>query len=177
MNAFPNRRRLLAACALAPTALAWAGLARAHGGSHGTAAKARTASSLPPEQKPWGIAGDPDKVTRTIEIVMKDDMTFTPSVITVQQGETVRLRAVNQGRELHEIVLGSVQEIEAHAEMMRKHPGMEHDEPWMAHVAAGKSGDVVWHFNRPGRVDFACLVDDHYELGMAGRIDVQPRKG
>ena len=38
----------------------------------------------------------------------------------------------------------------AHAEMMAKHPGMEHDEPYMAHVDPGKKGDIVWTFNRAG---------------------------
>jgi len=127
------------------------------------------------EQKDWGIAGDRRAVRRTIDIVMRDDMTFTPTVIEVREGDTVRLRGINRGKELHEIVLGTTAEIEAHAEMMKKHPNMEHDEPWMTHVPAGKTGEIVWHFNRAGDFDFACLVKDHYELGMAGRIRVQPR--
>ena len=66
-------------------------------------------------------------------------------------------------------------ELDQHAELMKKHPGMEHDEPYMAHVAAGKKGDIVWHFNRAGSFDFACLIPGHYQAGMTGTITVLPR--
>jgi len=62
----------------------------------------------------------------------------------------------------------------AHAELMKKHPGMEHDEPYMAHVAPGQTGEIVWHFNRPGDFEFACLIPGHFEAGMVGRIRVEP---
>ena len=55
---------------------------------------------------------------------------------------------------------------------MRKFPGMEHDAPHMAHVAAGKRGSIVWRFNRPGEFDFACLIPGHFEAGMRGTINV-----
>lgn len=91
------------------------------------------------------------------------------------QDAAVRLRAENKGKVLHEIVIGTKAELDQHAEMMKKHPGMEHDEPYMAHVAAGKTGDIVWHFNRAGRFDFACLIPGHYQAGMTGTITVLPR--
>jgi uncharacterized cupredoxin-like copper-binding protein len=129
------------------------------------------------EQKPWGIAGAPARVSRTIEIRMSDDMRFTPDRLTVREGETVRLRAVNRGCVLHEIVIGSPEELAAHPELMKKHPGMEHDEPYMAHVAPGQTGEIVWHFNRPGDFEFACLIPGHFEAGMVGRIRVEPAQG
>ena len=128
------------------------------------------------EQKAWGIAGDTQAVARTITIRMTDDMRFTPRHIEVREGETVRLRAENKGQVLHEIVIGTKPELDAHAEMMAKHPGMEHDEPYMAHVGAGKKGDIVWQFNRAGSFDFACLIAGHYQAGMTGTITVLPRK-
>ncbi|WP_422087508.1 cupredoxin domain-containing protein [Variovorax sp.] len=161
----------IAAClALAAAATA----AQAH---ENHAAKPQGAATLAPEQKPWGIAGKAGAVKRTIDIAMADDMTFTPSVIEVREGDTIRLRLKNRGKDLHELVLGTTAEIEAHAAMMKKFPGMEHDEPWMVHVPPGKTGDMVRTFNRAGDFDFACLVKDHYELGMAGRIRVLPAAG
>ncbi|WP_295503587.1 cupredoxin family protein [Limnohabitans sp. Rim8] len=146
-------------------------LAQAHAPS---AHKNHTApSSAPAEQKVWGIAGDPKKVKRTIEIRMTDNMRFAPNQIQVKLGETVRLVAVNAGKVLHEIVIGTPQELKAHAEMMKKHPGMEHDEPYMAHVDPGKKGDIVWTFNRAGSFEFACLIPGHFEAGMIGRITVK----
>jgi len=139
--------------------------------------KPKGAATLAPEQKAWGIAGKANAVKRTIDIAMADDMTFTPSVIEVREGDTIRLRLKNRGKELHELVLGTTAEIEAHAAMMKKFPDMEHDDPWMVHVPAGKTGSMVWTFNRAGDFDFACLVKDHYELGMAGRVRVLPATG
>jgi uncharacterized cupredoxin-like copper-binding protein len=127
------------------------------------------------EQKPWGIAGDAKAVTRTIEIRMSDKMRFSPDLIEVREGETIRLVHRNGGKVLHEFVLGTKQELEAHAALMQKFPQMEHDEPSMAHVAAGKKGEMVWTFNRAGEFDFACLIPGHYQAGMVGKVRVAAR--
>ena len=66
-------------------------------------------------------------------------MRFTPAEIKIRQGETVRFEARNSGKMMHEMVLGTMKELKEHAELMKKHPGMEHDEPYMAHVAPGKT--------------------------------------
>lgn len=125
------------------------------------------------EQKPWGIAGFTPRVTRTVEFGMGDDMRFTPAALTVNRGETLRLVAHNHGKQMHEFVIGTTDENRVHAEMMKKHPGMEHDEPWMTHVEPGQRGEIVWTFNRAGRFEFACLIAGHYDAGMHGTIEVR----
>jgi uncharacterized cupredoxin-like copper-binding protein len=148
------------------------GATYAHGdGGHGD----KPGAAVKKEQTSWGIAGDPGAAKRTIEIRMLDKMRFEPATIRVKQGETVKLAMTNTGAVLHELVLGTPQELEAHAAMMRKFPNMEHDEPYMAHVAPGMTGGIVWNFNRAGEFDFACLVAGHYEAGMVGKITVEPR--
>ena len=124
------------------------------------------------EQKPWGIAGDARAVKRTITLTMSDAMRFTPDRIAVKRGETVRIVVRNEGKLLHEFVLGTKQELDEHAALMAKFPGMEHDEPYMAHVPPGKTGEIVWHFNRTGSFDFACLIAGHYQAGMVGTVSV-----
>lgn len=124
------------------------------------------------EQKDWGIAGDAKDVRRTITLVMTDNMRFTPDRIEVKQGETVRLRIQNKGQLLHELVIGTPAELAAHAEQMLKHPGMEHDEPYMTHVQPGQRGEIIWTFNRAGQFEFACLIAGHFQAGMKGRINV-----
>jgi uncharacterized cupredoxin-like copper-binding protein len=156
----------LLALLLSPTVLAHS--TDAHSGHH-----AKAPSAAPAEQKDWGIAGEPKNAKRTIQIRMTDDMRFAPKEIQVKLGETVRLVAVNAGKVLHEIVIGTPQELKAHAEMMKKHPSMEHDEPYMAHVNAGQKGTIVWTFNRAGTFEFACLIPGHFEAGMIGRITVK----
>ena len=123
-------------------------------------------------QKDWGIAGDAKAATRTIEVTMNDTMRFTPDAIAVRRGETVRFVLHNAGRQKHEFVLGTRKELDAHAALMVKFPDMEHDEPYMAHVAPGKKGEIVWTFNRAGDFDFACLIAGHYQAGMVGKVRV-----
>jgi uncharacterized cupredoxin-like copper-binding protein len=149
-----------------------------------TAASAHTdkdhgskAGPVKKEQKAWGIAGDAKAAKRTIELTMTDNMRFTPNRIDVKQGETVRIVLKNQGRMLHEFVLGTKQELEEHAALMVKFPTMEHAEPYMAHVSASKAGEIVWTFNRAGDFDFACLIAGHYQAGMVGKVKVAAAAG
>ena len=78
------------------------------------------------------------------------------------------------GATLHEFVLGTKKDLDEHAAMMVKFPTMEHDEPYMAHVASGKTGEIIWTLNRAGEFDFACLIAGHYQAGMVGKIRVKP---
>jgi uncharacterized cupredoxin-like copper-binding protein len=141
--------------------------------SHSAATHGQHPAELAREQTPWGIAGDASRA-RTIEIRMTDDMRFRPNRIEVREGETIRFVVRNAGKVLHEMVIGTRQELKAHAALMRRYPGMEHDEPFMSHVAAGKRGEIVWNFNRPGTFQFACLIPGHSEAGMTGTIVVKP---
>ncbi len=132
----------------------------------------KPAAAVKKEQQPWGIAGEAKEAKRTIEIAMTDDMRFTPSNIEVKEGETVRFVVQNKGKVMHEMVIGTKKTLDEHAALMQKFPNMEHDEPHMAHVAAGKKGDLIWKFNRAGDFDFACLIPGHYQAGMVGKIKV-----
>jgi len=127
------------------------------------------------EQKPWGIAASRDAVQRTIDIDMSDDMRFSPGKLVVTEGEVVRLRVRNVGKVMHELVLGTRQELEEHAELMKRFPDMEHDEPYMAHVEPGKTAEIIWHFNRAGNFYFGCLLPGHFEAGMVGPVEVRER--
>lgn len=125
------------------------------------------------EEKTFGKAGDPQKVTRTVTFRMTDKMRFDPSRITVKQGETIRFVARNDGNMMHEMVFGTMQELKEHAEQMKKFPDMEHDEPYMTHVAPGKTGEIIWQFTKTGEFDFACLIAGHFDAGMVGKVIVK----
>lgn len=149
------------------TAITGPGIARAHGEAH-----AKPPGEVRREQKDWGIAGAAKRVKRTLVVTMSDQMRFTPDTLTLRQGETVRIRLSNQGRMLHEFVLGTRQELDDHAALMLKFPTMAHDEPYMAHVPPGQTGEIVWTFNRAGNFNFACLIAGHYQAGMVGTVTV-----
>jgi uncharacterized cupredoxin-like copper-binding protein len=125
------------------------------------------------DERAFGREGDPQKVSRTVRIDMADTMRYSPSQISVRQGETIRFEIRNSGKVMHELVLGTKKELEAHATLMKKHPGMEHDEPHMAHVAPGKTGHVVWQFSRRGEFFYGCLLPGHFEAGMIGTVIVK----
>jgi uncharacterized cupredoxin-like copper-binding protein len=145
--------------------------AHAHEGKEGN----RKAHAVRKEQKPWGIAGDARSAKRTVEVTMSDAMRFSPDNIEVRQGEVVKFVIRNAGKMTHEMVIGTQKELDEHAALMAKFPAMEHDEPYMSHVSAGKKGELVWNFNRPGEFHFACLIAGHYQAGMIGKIKVTPR--
>jgi uncharacterized cupredoxin-like copper-binding protein len=135
--------------------------------------KAKAKKPISTEEKAFGREGDPKRVSRTIRIDMADTMRYAPAEISIKTGETVRFEARNQGKVMHEIVFGTMQELKEHAELMRKFPGMEHDEPYMAHVAPGKTERIVWQFTKPGEFYFGCLIPGHFEAGMIGKVTVR----
>jgi uncharacterized cupredoxin-like copper-binding protein len=158
------------AVALAAILVIPGGLAMAHGDQHG--AKGHQ-GPVQAEQKPFGIAGDPKRVSRTVTIDMSDTMRFSPAALTVKRGDTVRFVLHNKGKVMHEMVIGTLTELKEHAELMKKFPDMEHDAPYMAHVKPGARGEIVWRFNRAGEFHFGCLVAGHFEAGMVGNVTVK----
>lgn len=147
-------------------------LALAHGDEeHASPPKKFDASKV--EAKAFGQEGDPKKVTRTVKLSMADTMRFTPADVTVKRGETIKFVVHNDGKVLHEMVLGTAQELKAHAELMRKFPEMEHSEANMAHVKPNTDGEIVWQFTKAGEFQFACLIPGHFEAGMVGSVTVR----
>lgn len=140
--------------------------------AHGPETPAKKPVTISAEEHAFGRQGNPKNVTRTVEVDMADTMRFTPDNLTVKAGDTVKFVVKNSGQQMHEMVIGTESELKKHAELMRKHPGMEHEEPYMAHVASGKNEQIVWQFVRAGEYHFACLIPGHLEAGMKGRIVV-----
>ena len=123
----------------------------------------------------FGQAGDPSLTARTVEVGMADAMRFAPQDIAVRQGETIRFVARNRGKIMRELMLGTDRELREHAAMMRKHPGMEHGAPNLAHVGPGQRAEIVWRFTEVGEFKLAYLIPGRFEAGMAGTIRVTAR--
>ena len=123
---------------------------------------------------PWGKPGDASKVSKTVRIEMADTLRYSPDRVEAKRGETVKFVVHNAGKLPHEMVIGTERELREHAEAMRKHPDMHHDDPYMVEVAPGGTGEIVWTFSKPGTFAFGCLVPGHWEGGMKGAIMVAP---
>lgn len=143
---------------------AWAGLGQ--GGGHGHGA-------------PTGLVAQ--TVTRSVNVHMDDTMRFMPDKVDVQAGETIRFVVHNGGDVPHEFVLGSEQDIAAHAELMRQLASQPAGAADHAHqhgggaalsVKPGDMGEMVVTFAEAGTLQMACLVPGHYEAGMRGSIAV-----
>ncbi len=155
---------------IAATLAAPAGIALAHGDTdHG---KKSVVKPLSREEHAFGREGNPKKAGRTIRVDMADSMRFTPGELTVRRGETVRFVVTNSGKVMHEMVIGTEAELRKHAEQMKKHPTMEHDEPYMAHVKPGAKEEITWTFTKAGKFMYGCLIPGHFEAGMKGTIEV-----
>lgn len=101
------------------------------------------------------IARGPSPVAgaRTIDVALAE-YAFAPPVIAVRAGEAVNLRLVNQGDILHDFTV-----------------------PAQGIHRAAQPKDAVTiglRTTRAGEFEFYCSVTGHRELGMAGRIVIQP---
>jgi uncharacterized cupredoxin-like copper-binding protein len=127
------------------------------------------------EAETIGQPGKAENISRSITITMFDTMRYSPASISVRQGETIKFIVKNSGKIKHEMVLGTAKELKEHYELMKKTPEMEHDDENMVTVPPGESGEIIWHFTKAGKIDFACLLPGHYDAGMKGAVRVKPR--
>ena len=119
-----------------------------------------------------GEPGDPGKPSRTIEIAM-NEMDFAPANIEVKRGEQIRFVLRNVGTEDHEFLLATTEENLKHAELMKKFPKMEHDDPNGVRVAPKQSAEIVWKFTKAGTFEYSCLIPTHRDMGMIGHVRVK----
>jgi len=107
-----------------------------------------------------GEPADPGDADRTVEVAARDPYSFSPASVTVEPGETILFKVTNEGKQVHEFMLG-----EGHDE----HAEMGHN---VVYMTPGQTKELAWTFPDGGQVEFACHVDDHYESGMRGVITV-----
>jgi len=137
-----------------------------------------------------GMAGNLNEVGRTVEIKAGDTF-FEPESIRVKPGETIRFVVKNSGKLVHEFNIGTpamhaahqremtmmvehgmLEADKIHFDKMKMDMGngmtMEHNDPNSVLVEPGKTREVIWKFTRPGKIEFACNIPGHYDVGMVG---------
>ncbi|MDP3692673.1 cupredoxin family protein [Bradyrhizobium sp.] len=148
------------------SASAWAGPSghsHGHGHGHGDTFSA-------------GEPGNPKKPFRTIQVTMRESdgkMLFVPARLEVRKGEQIKFVLRNNGELEHEFVLASTADNLKHAEEMKEHPDMVHEEPNGKQLAPKKTGEIIWKFTKAGEFEYACLIPGHREAGMTGTILVK----
>lgn len=129
-----------------------------------------------PSETAYGRPGDPAKGGRVVQVSMRETengMTFSPDRIEVAQGEQIQFVLRNAGELEHELVIGTVEANQAHAEAMAAHPHMAHEDPNAKRLNSKTSGVLRWQFTQAGTFEYACLISGHREAGMVGTVVVR----
>jgi uncharacterized cupredoxin-like copper-binding protein len=123
-----------------------------------------------------GEPGKPKKPARVVKVSMREGdgtMSYEPASLQIKRGEQIKFVITNDGELPHEFVLASTADNHKHAELMKKYPDMEHDDPNGKTVEPKKTAEIVWRFSKRGEFEFACLIPGHREAGMTGKIIVK----
>ncbi len=139
-----------------------------HAGMHG---HAREGHDEEHGRSAVGRPGDPSAVDRVIAVDLLDSMRLDfRDAWNVRPGETVRFVVTNKGNIRHEFAIGSAEEQQAHREMMRRMPGMVHEDGSSVTVDPGQRRELVWTFDGQDEIDFSCNIPGHAEAGMTRRV-------
>ena len=144
----------------------------------------------------FGRPGKLSEAKRTIRVVAGDTQ-FNPDLIVVGRGETILLEISNSGKLMHEFSMGTD---DAHMEHRARYQAMvslglieadrinhdlmelgggpaeraaPHEDPGSVLLEPGDVDWIVWRFDEPATIRFACNLPGHYDAGMAGIIEVQ----
>lgn len=139
-----------------------------HGGA--TVALSPTTTTVSPD----------DRTVRNVVIELDDSRRIEPENWQARQGEALRLIVVNTGQMTHELVVGPAGEIAAHADSMKKSGSGQHSHDEAAAVEAvsvgpGQTATLLYTFDKPGEWAMACFEPGHYEDGMKGTVEVEPK--
>lgn len=124
-------------------------------------------------EQPFGREGDPKKVRRVIRIDMSDTMRYFPAELRIRRGDTVRFVLNNKGEVPHAMVIGSMEELQKRAALMKKRTDPTDVAGDGVYVAPGRSAPLVWQFTRAGEFYYGCLMPGHFDAGMIGTIVVR----
>ena len=148
--------------------------------------------ALASPMKMIGEKGKPSEVTRTITIKMHDNY-YEPAEINVKKDETIKFIVLNVGELVHEfniatkemhikhqpemmmlveneILLSDKVDKEKMKQMAKKNQSMGHDHSNSVLLSPGEKGELVWKFSNKAKIEAACNVPGHYEVGMIAKI-------
>ena len=148
--------------------------------------------ALAGSMKMVGEKGKPSEVTRTITIKMHDNY-YEPAEINVKKDETIKFIVLNVGELVHEfniatkemhikhqpemmmlveneILLSDKVDKDKMKQMAKNNPSMGHSHSNSVLLSPGEKGELVWKFNNKAKIEAACNVPGHYEVGMIAKI-------
>ena len=126
------------------------------------------------------VAPSADSDIRNVVIELDDSRRIEPANWQARQGEALRLIVVNTGQATHELAVGPARDIAAHANSMIESGSGKHDHGNAIAIKAvsvepGKTVTLLYTFDEPGEWAMACFEPGHYEGGMKGTVEVEPK--
>ncbi len=148
-----------------------------HGGTATALAPIDTATARTPIDT---VAPSADSDIRNVVIELDDSRRIEPANWQARQGEALRLIVVNTGQATHELAVGPARDIAAHANSMIESGSGKHDHGNAIAIKAvsvepGKTATLLYTFDEPGEWAMACFEPGHYEGGMKGTVEVEPK--
>jgi uncharacterized cupredoxin-like copper-binding protein len=118
----------------------------------------------PPDPGEPGFSAGTKAKPRVIGIAVTDQLLFDPTVVAVQQGETITFRITNDGQAEHEFKVGPMKGV------FDDLPGT----PEVAGITSGSPKSLTYTFSGTGPYAYACHAPGHFENGMFGFVNVVP---
>ena len=148
-----------------------------HGGGHSGGEHTHVGHGRDHQVASTSTTGGPvskNQANKTIKVTALDNMRYQFSEeLTIVPGDVVKFVVTNTGRLPHEFSIGDEKEQMKHREMMRKMPGMTHQDGNTITVNPGETKEIVWRFKKNDNVVFACNIAGHFEAGMTHKISVR----
>ena len=142
--------------------------------------------------KAIGVKGNEENVDRVIKVLMYDNY-YQPNNFKIKKNETIKFVVENKGELVHEfniatkamhlkhqpemmmmveneILLSDKVDEEKMKQMAKKNPAMGHSHSNSILLSPGEKGELVWKFNNKVKIEAACNVPGHYEVGMIAKI-------
>lgn len=119
----------------------------------------------------FGQPGHEGDAERVIEVSALDSLEFDPASLNVEAGETITFVVTNDGKNVHEFVIGDETYQQEHAADMARGEHVQAVSN-QVEVAPGETETLVWTFSGAGDVLYGCHEPGHYEGGMVGTIEV-----
>lgn len=125
----------------------------------------------------FGSPADASKADQTVTVEAKDSMSFSPSTVQVEAGETVRFVVKNVGSVQHSFTLATPSGQQSHEQgmqgmKMKRMASHMKKEPNGMVLQPGETKTLTWRFSGAETVQFACHIPGHYSAGMKGQISV-----
>ena len=141
-----------------------------------------------------GKKGNPSEVEKVIKVKMYDNY-YEPKKFKVKKNQTIKFIVYNYGELVHEFNIATKEmHLKHQPEMMRmveneilladridkkkmkelskKDHSMSHSHSNSVLLEPNEIGEIIWKFNTDTKLEVACNVPGHYEVGMIADIKI-----